>query len=317
MSATASRAQPGTATSFARRRIDVSFALATQATPDLKGALQAPKTFDGTSGANVVTVSGLRCSAAITNQGGISQGALDLRVYGMTESLMNTLSQVSKMPLAGDFGNKVTVSAGVEGASLAVTFLGTISGAWADYSGAPDVPFHVTAFSALEAAVKSVPPSSYKGGADVAVIMADLARLMNMRFENNGVSGIILSNPYFPGTAYQQMESCRDAAGIEAHVINGTLAIWPRGGSRGGAVPLISPETGLVGYPIRTNLGVDFTTLYNPAIHFGAKVQLQSPRVPQASGTWQVKGLQHTLESETPSGAWFSRLSCAELGFIQ
>ena len=83
-----------------------------------------------------------------------------------------------------------------------------------------------------------------------------------------------------------------------------TLAIWPADGARGGSVPVISPATGLVGYPIRTPLGVNFTTLFNPSITYGAKVELHTS-VKSASGMWKVTLLDHNLESETPGGSWF------------
>ena len=115
-----------------------------------------------------------------------------------------------------------------------------------------------------------------------------------------------------------------------------TLAIWPADGARGGAVPVISPvsgknhteasradglkpsfpgdsvgnkrliftTSGLVGYPIRTPLGVNFTTLFNPSITYGAKVELHTS-VKSASGMWKVTLLDHNLESQTPGGSWF------------
>ena len=288
--------------SFVRRRIQVTFQLG------------GGRGFDGGS-ADTVTLSGLRCSALVERAGGVSQGALDLRIYGMAQGLMNQLSQVGKAPVNVALGNVVTVTAGTDAGGLSVVYQGTISHAFADYAASPDVAFHVLGVTALDAALRPVPTSSYRGGADVATIMANIAGLMRLKFENNGVAGIVLSNPYFHGTALQQMESCRDAAGIEAHVIDDTLAIWPEGGSRGGAVPLLSPSSGLVGYPVRTPIGVECEILYTPSVAFGAKVKLQSPDVPQCEGVWQVAGLTHILESETPDGAWFTRLSLKPLGF--
>lgn len=298
--------------SYARRRIEVTFALGRGKTFD--GGSMAGS---GSGGSNAVTLSGLRCSAAITKAGGVSQGALDLRVYGMTADMMNKLSQVGAVPLVVQAGNTVTVAAGTQSNGLAIAYQGTISGAFADYENSPEVPFRVLGLAALEAALMSVPPSSYQGGADAATVMADFARMMGKKFENGGVSGIVLSDPYFPGSAYQQAEACAGAAGINMALDDGTLAIWPRGGSRGGAVPLISPDTGMIGYPTRTPIGAEVTTLWNPAVTFGAKVELRSPAVPQACGMWQVGAMDHVLESETADGSWHSRLSLLPLGFLQ
>ena len=271
-------------------------------------------TFQGSGGANQLTLSGLRCSAAITQTGGISQGALDLRIYGMTESQMNQLSQVQGAPIRQPPGNSVTVEAGTA-AGLSQVYAGTINGAFIDYTGSPQVPLHVLGLAAYEAAVKAVPPSSYKGGADVAVIMGNLAKTMGFQYENNSINGIILSNSYFPGSAYQQAQACANAAGIEMTVDNGTLAIWPRDGSRGGSVPLISPGTGMKGYPVQTLTGIELETLFNPSVKFGSRVQVQSSRQ-TACGTWKVIQLSTILESETPDGAWFQRLTLVPVTFF-
>src|ERR1700722_20220567 len=106
--------------------------------------------------------------------------------------------------------------------------------------------------------------------------MSGFARMMSLQFENNGVTGS-LSNAYYSGSAKTQAQMCVDDAGISwNHGDLGILAIWPKFGSRGGAVPLISPQTGMVGYPTYSALGIDFQTLYNPSIGFGQKVQVQS-----------------------------------------
>lgn len=263
----------------------------------------ANKTFTESS-TDTVTISGLRCSAAISKAGLETQGALDLRAYGMTDSLMRQLSQLANTP-GGLRMDQITILAGDDVHGMSVAYVGTIQDAWTDYSDAPGAVFRVFGIAAGVEALKPVPPSSYRGAVDAAQVMSDLAALMGKQFENNGVSGVILSNPYFPGTAYEQFERCRNAARINATIDDGVLAIWPRGGNRGGAVPLVSPTTGLVGYPQRVQAGVMFTTLYNPAIRFGGNIRLETSNTP-AAGTWNVINLAHTLESETPNGQWFT-----------
>lgn len=287
--------------SYIHRAIDVIFT-------------KAQGTFSGT-GKNTLTVSGLRTSVAITKAGGVSQGELDLRIWGMTPTQMNDLTLVGPVPLNVQIGNTVTVMAGPLGGTKSLAYSGTIGSAMTDYAGAPETVFHVIGLAALDTALMSVPPSSYPGTADVAVIMANLATLAGLRFQNSGVTGVKLSNPYLPGTPLTQIEEVAQAAGIGHVIDDGTLAIWPSGGARGGVVPLLSPATGLIGYPVRTPIGVQCSSLYNPDITFGATVQIQSS-ITQACGIWQVNGLNHSLDSEMPDGAWFTRLSLLPVGFI-
>ena len=72
-------------------------------------------------------------------------------------------------------------------------------------------------------------------------------------------------------------------------------------------IPLISSASGLVGYPTFDGVGVNFQTLFNPAITFGGSVKLVTD-VQQAAGEWVVTSVGHRLESEKPGGAWFSNV---------
>ncbi|MGI4943441.1 MAG: baseplate hub protein [Janthinobacterium lividum] len=253
------------------------------------------------------TLDAHRVSAAITNSVGDYQGALDLRVYGMTQSAMNAATTLQGAPFSVEDAT-VVVTAGSTQAGMTIAYTGNITDAWADYSGSPDVAFRVVAFGGATAAAKPVPPASYQGGADVAGIMGRLAQQMGLAFENNGVA-VQVSDPYLPGTAYEQAERLRDMAGIFMVLEGGTLAIWPPNGVRGAggaAVPVIGPDSGLVGYPVLTQAGVNFRSLYgSPYLRCGAKVEVKTS-VLHAAGVWQVIGLAHNLETELPGGQWFT-----------
>ena len=285
---------------FTQKRINVTFTLASGS-------------FAGST-ANTVTLTGYRVSAHVVKAGGASQGECQLRIYGMGLSLMNQLSTLGRTPvIVGK--NTVSVSAGDDVNGVGVAFVGTISQAYTDLGGAPDAIFHVSAYAGLYQAVQAIPPTSIKGSADAAVIMSSLATQMSLDFENNGVS-VMLANPYFPGSARTQAEAVARAANIEWIIDNGKLAIWPKSGSRGGVIPLISPETGLVGYPFPSGQGLlGLRTLFNPTISFGAKIQVQSS-ITLACGTWTVCHIDHDLESETPNGAWFTMLQGAPPGYL-
>lgn len=298
---------------FTRKRIDVTFTLA--ATTDAAGNVTGQPTFTGAgAGANSVTLSGYRTSAHIVKAGGASQGEAHIRIYGMSLELMNQLSTLGRTPVI--IGrNEIAISAGDE-AALGLVFKGTISQAYTDLGGAPEGMFLVTAYSMLYQAVQSIPPTSFKGPTDAALILQGLATQMGMTFENNGVS-VILQNPYFSGSAKTQAEEVVRAAGIEwNHGDMGTLAIWPKGGSRSGAIPLISKDTGMVGYPYPSGQGlVGVKTSFNPQIGFGGKVQVASDIKP-ACGTWTVQNIVHEIESEMPGGQWFTSIVGAPPGYV-
>lgn len=267
----------------------------------------------GNDGFNETTVTGLRVSATVTKNGGVSMSNLQMRVFGMSLSTMNKLSTLGK-PLVEGRNNKVRVEAGDDDKGLTTVFIGTISEAWVDMSDQANAAFIVAAHSGLLDALRPTAPSSYPGATSVSSIMATLAQEMGYQFEDGGVQ-VTLASPYLSGTPRMQAEAVAQAAGINWIIDDETLAIWPQGGTRGGLIPLLTPETGLVGYPAHTQNGIAVTTLFTPSITFGGQVQVESALTP-ANGTWTVFSVTHELESETPDGKWFTRLECSVLGFV-
>lgn len=276
---------------FAQRQLTISFSLDSG-------------TFDGSN--NTVTLSGYRAHALVQHAGGPSDGTLDLTIYGMKQSIMNQLATLGqRYNLLTK--NTIVVQAGDKnGGTPSTVFIGYIISADADFNAQPEVSFHVTAHTLGPQAVAPVAASSFRGSADVATIMQSLATTMGLQFENSGVQGKLM-NPYFSGSAKSQMRDCARAAGINATVIDGKLCIWPKRGFRNGQVPLVSPDTGMKGYPTFNALGIMVETLYNPSIGFGQKINVQSS-LPPANGEFTVYRLDHDLASELPGGNWHSTI---------
>jgi baseplate hub protein gp41 len=281
-------------TSYVRRRIDLTFGIGTG-----NGGEGTPTTF---------TVKGLRVSVEITKNPTVIPEC-SVRVRGLTEAHMNALSTLGMLPTA-QRRNTITIQAGDDTSGMFQIYSGTIQQGWVDHSADPDTVFNVVGNAAAFVAVNPAAPSSFTSNTDVAQVMSGLASAMGLQFENGGVS-VILAHPYFPGTLLQQVQRAAEAANINWIIDNGILAIWPLGASRvsSGSAPLISPQTGMAGYPAYTSTGVAVRALFNPSIRPGASIQVQSSLTP-ACGQWTAMLIKYTLESETPSGAWFQEMLC-------
>jgi hypothetical protein len=269
------------------------------------------------SGTDTVKLSGLRVSALVTKAGGTFQGSLEMRIWGLTLSKMNDLATLG-YTIEGNakyLHNTVLVEAGDAENGMASVFYGTIYAAWSDFMGMPDNPFHVMAAVAIWEQIEPAQPTSYRGLVDVATILSGIADLVGWTFVNNGVT-TQFENVYYPGTAKEQIERVCQHANIYHAIDDGppaTLTIWPKNGTRGGAIQLISPETGMVGYPTYTANGIMCTTLFNPSIRHGGQVQVKSD-LTGANKTWAVQTLSHTLDSEVPRGSWYTRFEATEPG---
>jgi hypothetical protein len=279
--------------SFAEKQIDLTINLGT-------GQF-------GETGANTVTLSGLRIKAEIQQFGGDAMPQVQLLVYGLPAEMINQLTTIGPINSAVMYQNSVLIAAGDSGSALATIYNGTIWQAWGDFNQIPDSALNIAAVGGLAASLKPVGASSYPGSADVGTIMQSLAFLADLSFVNHGVS-VQLSNPYFPGTALAQIRECARAADIYFTVENGALEIWPKGGSRSTpTIPVVSKPTGMVGYPTFCSNGLMVTTEFNSSIVIGGQFQVQSS-VTAACGTYVATQISHSLESLTPDGQWFTHI---------
>lgn len=258
----------------------------------------------GSSNNDTITLQGFRAIADIEKAGGMMMGTLRAKVFGVKQVDMNSVTTLQWKP-GTLIPNTVEVFA-IDGAAETLVFAGNIVNAWADYQSMPDVYLHIQAQSAFFNALKAIPPRSFKGRVDVASVMAQIARDLGYTFENNGVT-TQLTDVYLPNTGMEQAKDLARAAGCDLYLDDKILAITPPNVPRRVIIPLISPASGLVGYPTFDGVGVNFQTLFNPAVTFGGSIKLETD-VQQAAGEWVVTSVNHRLESEKPGGAWFSTI---------
>jgi len=229
-------------------------------------------------------------------------GTLRAKIYGVKQADMNSVTTLQWKP-GSRIANTVEVFA-IDGAAETLVFAGNIVNAWGDYQNMPDVFLHIQAQACFFNGLQAVQPLSIKGGVDVAVVMARIAKDMGLVFENNNVS-VMLTDVYVANTLKEQALELARAANFSLYIDDKVLAITNKYAPRKGIIPEISAQSGLVGYPTFDGIGVNFQTLFNPAITFGGSIKLTTD-VKAAEGEWIVVSVAHRLESEKPGGAWFS-----------
>jgi len=188
---------------------------------------------------------------------------------------------------------------------MTTVFNGQITDAFPDFTETPESAFVIVGMVGRGIAMKPVPPTTYPGATDTVAIMQSLAGSAGLALEPNGVS-VQLASPYLAGTLMRQMATVARAANIYAYIDGpmNTLAIWPKTGSRGGTVPVISPANGMILYPTYESVYVHVRTLFDPSVKFGGQVTIQS-QLTAANGNWTVvQHLDYTLSSQMPDGPW-------------
>ncbi|TAN11547.1 MAG: hypothetical protein EPN34_07040 [Burkholderiaceae bacterium] len=257
-----------------------------------------------------ILLTGHRVLAQVVYINGAQQASADLRIYGMTLNEINECTG-TKVNAYAVTGSRIRVSASTAKGSKAQIYDGQILRSFGEFNSQPEPCLLVYAQGAVLGAAKPVAARSYVGATDAATVCADIAKSMNLAFENDGVS-VILDNPYFSGTDYTQLVACTDAANIDFAVDRGVLAIWPKGKARKAEVPVIvSPQTGMVGYPDIGSDRIYLRTLMNPDLAIGRLIRVQSDLMP-ACGDWKVVSAIHNVESELPGGAWFTEVQAVK-----
>jgi hypothetical protein len=272
---------------FASKKLQVTFSLANGS-------------FSG--GGNSHTVNDGRVLAHITVTGGPAMSNAELAIFGMPLEVMNQLSVCGNQYLK-QYKNGVSVYAGDDMIGMTLVFTGDIVTAYVDAQSMPQVCFRVVAAPGTYWASKPADPISVAGKADAASLMQQIAGKMGMAFENAGVN-VQLANPYYAGTLWTQMLQIARHGGFSVIVDKNRMAIVPPGQSRASGAVLISPQTGMVGYPAFIQANVLVYALYNPNVEMLGQIEVKSDLTP-ANGIWTVNRLEYELESQVPNGKWF------------
>ncbi|MGT2519531.1 baseplate hub protein [Salmonella enterica] len=264
------------------------------------------RTFDNGKG-NILTIQGAKCFATVTVYGGTAGTQITLYVWGLSPAHMADLSYRGVWRPAQSTANKMRVKA--DGRLI---FEGDITDAYADYNQAPDIPLILTGQVSFNLRNQTAADFSAKGDAPVADIIRALASSAGLKFENQGVSRS-LSNPHFSGNIVQQMLDAASAADISIDLGDvEKVTIWPKGKALDIPPLYISPDHGLIGYPVYTMTGLSATTIFCPDLFIGRRVHLESS-LPNVTGDYQLTGVIHTITSRTVGGPWSSNCTMTRL----
>ncbi|AML34683.1 baseplate hub protein [Klebsiella aerogenes] len=269
--------------SYKQRELTVSFTLANG-------------TFDGDVG-DTLTVKGFKCEAAISAFGGATGTILELSLWGLSLDNMAKLTTNAQKIIASE-QNAIRVYAGDDR-----VFSGSITSARINLNQMPDAPIEITAAAAGRERLIPCEPTSIRGDVDVADMIRALAFKVGLKFINVDVKATH-SNPYFEGNAVAQILKIAAAHKITANIDFGTVTIYTGKTPSDSVVPYISPATGLIGYPIFYDQGINFRCIYSSSLKLNTKIILET-NLPHASGEWIVQaGTTHYLSCKVPGGLW-------------
>ena len=266
----------------------------------------AEGTFDD-KGNNEIILPEVPIHISMDKTGGDELPKCSIEVKNLKLNLMEQLTVLSFLQLQ-TYNNVIKVMAGEEGRDLDLVFQGEIVSAIPVFSTDGDVTFKIEAASGYYPLQKSTPPVSVQGETTIEYLMKQFAAEAGYALENKGVTGSV-SNSVFAGTPIVKARLLAKQTGIDLLIDNNKFVILPSyKDNRDCIIPLISKDTGLIGYPSFTNDGVECECLFNPLIEIGGLIKLESI-VPKATGVWRVTKIHHDLEAYNSGGGnWHTKI---------
>mgnify|MGYP003623437740 CR=1 FL=1 len=269
--------------SFAKENIEVEITLAA-----------------GNSGeGDTKSIHGLACECTITKPGLPEKGRAELKIWGLPYADLAQLTTLAFEPMESE-KNLISISAGEEGGEMSRVFAGEIASAWADFNSAPDVCLSASAESGFYPQRISAPPMSVNGEAPAADLISALAAEMGYSFLNRGVSASV-KNAHYQGSPLEKSLAIAREIGAELIIDDNEVVLIPKGGTRSDEAPLLSADTGLIGYPTFDQNGIVCRCLFRKDLELAGRIKIETI-VPKASGTWKVTKLSYFLSSHQPQG---------------
>lgn len=265
--------------------------------------------FSSEDNTNKLSTDMLRVDASITYGSGNITPVANINIYGLTIENMTPIMRIQWNTL-GAMLNTIRIEVGNKNDLVLTTaYEGNITFATISILGNTTTCLQISSTMAIIEALTPREPQTYTKGQDGAKIIQDICGEMGYYFENNGASHIYADSQTFEGSYLNRIQKIANDCDFDLYTEQNYISICARNGFRNIPIPIISPDTGLIGYPAPDIQGINFVCRYNPLVRFGGIVRIQDSIMPTANGDWRVYGLTANLETNTPQGRWQMQVS--------
>lgn len=255
--------------------------------------------FQGTN-SNKISISNVMATVSCQSSGNLFGTQVSVSIYGLGIELLAALSSKA-MGLYGKNTENVSLNIYVEDITI---FAGFLTSSMANMA-VPNSALLITATANAELQNKVASPFSFNGATPLTSALTAICKNAGYSPLITGLEGKTLTNPHYSGSVFDQLERiCYDMK-VSMSVMSPQISFWDTEKERDTVIPLVSPEYGLIGYPIFSNGGVMFQTQFSTMMTTGRYVNLETT-LPHASGTYKLTNVTHELSSWVEDGPWHS-----------
>ena len=243
-----------------------------------------------------VKITKLRITFVIGKTSDSNANTSKIKVYNLNERSRTILEQ------GGDL--VAILEAGYTGTGLEVLFKGEIDKSQFGRVG-PDWVTTIFVKDGSTAITKTHFEKSYAGPVDLKAIAEDITRTLRNEADiivkdlKNLSSDIVQNGFSANGLASRILDNIVEKQGLEWSIQNGELQIIAPDSSDDEAI-VLTPETGLIGSPVKREDGVEFRALLQPKVKPGGAVKIESRNL---NGLFRIRQAQ--FKGDTHGTPWF------------
>ncbi len=250
----------------------------------------------GQPGEPGVRISDLRFEFSIEKTITAEPNALTLAIYnasGATRGKVNTWDK--------DKGLAVELSVGYAGQEE-VLYRGQATKTWSERQG-PDWITKIECGDGAKQIAETKVSKSFGAGASVQEVLAEVSDSLGVTLgEIKGAISEQFANGFsIDGLAKSVMDKLSARLGADWSIQDGELQVLSKLESSGASAIILSPSTGLLGSPTKTDEGIDFESLIIPGIRPGRLVELRDVAT-VATGFYKVGKMN--INGDTRGEPW-------------
>ncbi len=253
------------------------------------------------SGNNTISISEARATVSFQSAGNLFGTQINVSIFGLGIEMLAALSSKA-MGLFGSDTERISMKVFV---GETVIFAGYMTSSIANMNAIPNAALMITATANADLQNKPASPFSFNGATPVPDIINAICNAAGYKAYITGLDGLLVTNPHYEGSIFTQLESLCNDVNVAMSVAPPSISFWPQDSIRDDVMPFISPEYGLIGYPIFSNGGLMFQTQFSTLLTTGRNVQIETS-LPHASGVYNLTSVNHELSSWMNDGPWHS-----------
>lgn len=225
----------------------------------------------------------------------------EIVLYGLSKELMAMLSSKGTNIWTQDY-EKIHVTVYANEVQI---FSGFIVSSYPNMNAIPEVPLIITAQVAFDLQIKPSSPFSAPGTVKLKDVLSAICSANDYKLNAININGITASNIHLVGSPMEQIRAACSAANLSVNIQNNVVSVWDTKGKIDDVIPEVSPENGLIGYPVPNQFGITFQTQFSSLLSQGRNVKLTTS-VPNLTGIYNLYLVEHMLSSWMENGPWHS-----------